>query len=399
MPNGSPFNRLELNRPTGAWASSPRASAINYVLREPRRTPPQARPILKIGTYPIPDALVRKLVAHVETILVAEEGYPLIERSLKGLYGIPGKTVIGKLSGHLPLAGELTPESVRAALGLPAARPAGRAPSSSSPAARPSSASAVPTPTPSRPSTRPSQGRPGGTVFSDIGCYTLGWFPPHSAVDTCVCMGASIGMAKGAAEAGVHPSVAVIGDSTFGHSGITAAPQRRRVRDANMIVIVLDNCTVAMTGGQPSFASATGCSGSSRALGVPKEHIRVITPLPKFHEDNVRVLTEEIEHPGLSVIVAVRECLEEARKEEQKQEARHGPQPQAGHHPGRRRRAGHPVHRLRHRQRRPQARASTSSRPRSTAWPSAAAPSSPTSASRRTGSTATSSPRARPTSS
>jgi indolepyruvate ferredoxin oxidoreductase alpha subunit len=81
-----------------------------------------------------------------------------------------------------------------------------------------------------------------------------------------------------------------------------------------MTAIVLDNCTVAMTGGQPTFASGDRLLRIIEGLGVPKERLRVITPLPKFHEENVRILTEEIDAPGLSVIVAVRECLEEARK-------------------------------------------------------------------------------------
>ena len=60
-----------------------------------------------------------------------------------------------------------------------------------------------------------------GRVFSDIGCYTLGALPPYNAINSCVDMGASVTMAKGAADAGLHPSVAVIGDSTFTHSGMT----------------------------------------------------------------------------------------------------------------------------------------------------------------------------------
>jgi indolepyruvate ferredoxin oxidoreductase alpha subunit len=126
-------------------------------------------------------------------------------------------------------------------------------------------------------------------------------------------MGASVGMAHGAAMAGLHPSVGVIGDSTFGHSGITALLSAAAA-DARMVLVILDNGTVAMTGTQPSFSTGRRLLDVVGGLGIPKEHIRVITPLPKFHEDNVRVFREEIAHPGLSVIVAVRECLEEAKK-------------------------------------------------------------------------------------
>jgi indolepyruvate ferredoxin oxidoreductase alpha subunit len=154
---------------------------------------------------------------------------------------------------------------------------------------------------------------PGAVIFSDIGCYTLGYFPPHNAVDTCVCMGASVGMAHGAADAGVHPAIGVIGDSTFGHSGITALLSAAAA-DAHMVQVILDNGTVAMTGTQPSFATGTRLLEIVAGLGIPKEHVRIITPLPKFHEENTRVFREEIAHPGLSVIIAVRECLEEAKK-------------------------------------------------------------------------------------
>jgi indolepyruvate ferredoxin oxidoreductase alpha subunit len=152
-----------------------------------------------------------------------------------------------------------------------------------------------------------------GNVFSDIGCYTLGAYPPFSAIQTCVCMGASVSMARGGADAGVHPSVAVIGDSTFGHSGLTPLLEAA-AHDTDMTVIILDNSTTAMTGGQPSYASGERLLRLIEGLGVAGERVRVIEPLPKNLEKNVRVLREEFEHRGLSVVVAVRECLEESKK-------------------------------------------------------------------------------------
>ena len=251
--------------------------------------------------------------AHVDTVLVVEEGFPLIERSLRGMYGIPGKTLRGKLDGALPLQGELSPETVRAAVGLaPLDRQscegfplAGRPPQLCVGCPHADTFKALKT---------ALAGHPDAVIFSDIGCYTLGYFPPHNAVDTCVCMGASVGMAHGAAKAGIHPAVGVIGDSTFGHSGITALLSAAAA-DADMVQVILDNGTVAMTGTQPSFATGSPPPGGRRAaLGIAKEHVRIITPLPKFHEENTRVFREEIAHPGLSVVIAVRECLEEAKK-------------------------------------------------------------------------------------
>jgi indolepyruvate ferredoxin oxidoreductase alpha subunit len=309
--DASPFNTLELNpedRSLGVIASG---IAYNYLLENyaGAATKPS---ILKVSTYPIPTNLVTKLIDHVDAILVAEEGYPLIERMLKGTYGIHGKNLLGKLSGNLPLSGELSPEIVRQALALKPLEKqtlgdfklAGRPPQLCVGCPHADTFKAL---------NEALREFDKSNVFSDIGCYTLGYFPPHNALNTCVCMGASVGMAKGAAEAGVYPSVAVIGDSTFGHSGIT--PLLSAVTfNTNIVVIILDNCTVAMTGGQRSFATGDRLLKIVEGVGVPKDHIRMIVPLPKNHEKNVRILSEEIEHPGISVIVAVRECVEEARK-------------------------------------------------------------------------------------
>ena len=313
----TPFNRLEMNsggRTLGIIASG---IGYNYVMENLRgaASPPS---VLKISAYPLPESLIRRLVEHVGTVLVVEEGYPLIERAVKGMFGIHGKTVLGRLSGDLPLAGELTPETVRAALHEPPRerqaladfKLAGRPPQLCVGCPHADTLKAL---------NDALDGVETATVFSDIGCYTLGWFPPYSAVDTCVCMGASVGMAKGAAEAGVHPAVAVIGDSTFGHSGITPLLSAAAF-NTNMVLIVLDNGTVAMTGGQPSFATGERLLRIIEGVGVAKDHIRVITPLPKFHAQNVRTLKDEIAYPGLSVIVAVRECLEEAKKKNRRAE-------------------------------------------------------------------------------
>jgi indolepyruvate ferredoxin oxidoreductase alpha subunit len=126
-------------------------------------------------------------------------------------------------------------------------------------------------------------------------------------------MGASVSMAKGGSEVGIHPSIAVIGDSTFGHSGLTPLLEAA-AQNANMTVIILDNGTVAMTGGQPSFATGPRLLKMIEGVGVPTEHLRVIEPLPKNLEQNAQVMRAEFDYKGLSVIVAVRECIQEARK-------------------------------------------------------------------------------------
>ena len=117
-------------------------------------------------------------------------------------------------------------------------------------------------------------------------------------------MGASITMAKGAADAGQHPALAVIGDSTFTHSGMTGLLDAVN-EGTNITVVISDNLTTGMTGGQDS--AGTGrleqiCAG----LGVDPAHIRVVVPLPRTRE--------EIAYDGVSVIIPRRECIQTAKR-------------------------------------------------------------------------------------
>ena len=126
-------------------------------------------------------------------------------------------------------------------------------------------------------------------------------------------------MAKGAYDAGLRPAVAVIGDSTFTHSGMTGLLDAV-IEHAGITVIISDNSTTGMTGGQTS--SATGrliniCTG----LGVEPEHIRVIEPLRKNHEANVKVIEEELAYQGVSVIIPQRECIQTFQRRMRKQRA------------------------------------------------------------------------------
>jgi indolepyruvate ferredoxin oxidoreductase alpha subunit len=149
---------------------------------------------------------------------------------------------------------------------------------------------------------------PNARVFGDIGCYTLGFLPPFHAIHSCVDMGASITMAKGAADAGQWPAVAVIGDSTFTHSGMTGLLDAVN-EDANITVIISDNLTTAMTGGQDS-AGTNKFEAICRGLGVSDEHLRVVVPMPKNMPEITRVIKEEIEYNGVSVIIPRRECVQ-----------------------------------------------------------------------------------------
>jgi indolepyruvate ferredoxin oxidoreductase alpha subunit len=153
---------------------------------------------------------------------------------------------------------------------------------------------------------------PNHKVFADIGCYTLGAMPPFRSIDTCVEMGASITMAKGASDAGQFPAVAVIGDSTFTHSGMTGLLDC--VNDkANVTIIISDNLTTGMTGGQDS-AGTGKLEAICRGLGVEEEHIRVMTPLPKNYEEMKQIIREEIEYKGVSVLIPRRECIQTLKR-------------------------------------------------------------------------------------
>ena len=125
-------------------------------------------------------------------------------------------------------------------------------------------------------------------------------------------MGAAVTMAVGAAEAGLSPATCVIGDSTFTHSGITGLLDAV-IRKSPVTIIISDNSTTGMTGGQESHATGR-LNDICKGLGVDVQHIREIVPLSKNHEDNIRIMREELEFDGVSVIIAVRECIQTAIK-------------------------------------------------------------------------------------
>jgi indolepyruvate ferredoxin oxidoreductase, alpha subunit len=262
-------------------------------------------PVLKIGQYPLNYTMINSFFDTVEKILVVEEGYPIYEELFRGFFN-DNRIIHGKLDGFLPRTGELNPTFLARALGI------------STPSGIPGTTFELPVRPPALcqgcshrdvfEALNEIMDSRNESVFSDIGCYTLGALPPYQSISTCVDMGASVSMAKGAADAGVRPAIAVIGDSTFTHSGITGLLDA--VHDQSAItVIISDNSTTAMTGGQQSTGKGKYqeiCIG----LGIAKEHIRILNPLKKFHADNVAVLREEFGYEGVSVIIAQRECIQ-----------------------------------------------------------------------------------------
>jgi indolepyruvate ferredoxin oxidoreductase alpha subunit len=126
-------------------------------------------------------------------------------------------------------------------------------------------------------------------------------------------MGSSIGVARGASMAGVKYAFAVIGDSTFFHSGLTGIVDAVSA-NSSVVICILDNSIVAMTGCQETILPSQSIINAVEGLGVKKEHIRILTPLPAHLEENEKVLLEEAEFSGPSVVIFQRECLEALRK-------------------------------------------------------------------------------------
>lgn len=262
-------------------------------------------PILKITQYPLPIDKIAHIFDSCDEVLVAEEGYPLIEEQLRGLFDRSGK-IRGRMDGTLPRVGELNPNHVAKALGIEEVY-GPNVPDIVVPRP-PALCYACPHIDSFIALNEAMEEHGKGKVFADIGCYTLGALPPYNAIYSCVDMGASITMAKGAADAGLLPAIAVIGDSTFTHSGMTSLLDAI-YENTPITVFILDNNTTAMTGGQDSHAMgkiASICKG----LGVEEEHIRVIKPLRNQHEKNVQIVKEEIAYQGVSVIIPTRECVQ-----------------------------------------------------------------------------------------
>lgn len=272
--------------------------------------------LLRVGVYPLPIDALRSLRAAATSITVVEEGFPMIERVLSAHGLLREPAVYGKLSGALPRTGELSQDAVRRCFGLPVA------PSLQLPGlgdvlvARPPLLCDKCPHIDSYEAIREvlAELDPGVRVMGDIGCYTLGYLPPHQAIHACLCMGASIGMAIGMAHAGLRPALAVIGDGTFTHSGL--APLLDAAHDHTPIkVFILDNSIIAMTGGQPTAATDEDVVNLVAGLGIDRAHIRVVEPTSHKKAHTMAVIREELAYAqGPSVIIARRACVTYAKE-------------------------------------------------------------------------------------
>jgi indolepyruvate ferredoxin oxidoreductase alpha subunit len=261
--------------------------------------------VLKLGmVHPLPHGLVRAFAGKVEKLYVVEELDPFIEDQVRAMgIAVTGKEII-------PLCGELTPGILRGAFGLP--QPAAETPEKL-PGRPPNMCPGCP-----HRGVFYALGRLKAFVVGDIGCYTLGFMPPLNAMDTCLCMGASISNASGVAR--VLPReeqkrvVAVIGDSTFLHTGVNSLMEMAYNR-VPATVIILDNRTTAMTGRQDHpgtgytlaerAGEAVDLVGLVRALGI--RHVRTVNPLDL--EQTRSAIEEEMNRPEPSVIITDKPCV------------------------------------------------------------------------------------------
>ncbi|OGO06100.1 MAG: indolepyruvate ferredoxin oxidoreductase subunit alpha [Chloroflexi bacterium RBG_13_56_8] len=261
-------------------------------------------------TYPLPPQLIADFASQVDGLIVVEELDPAIEEEIK-LMGIAceGKSIF-------PMVGELSPEIVREC-----AISAGLLAESSRP-------QQVHLDLPSLPPRPPvlCPGCPHRGIFittrklnlvvsGDIGCYTLGFLPPLGALHTCGCMGASIGQAHGVSKAGIQQKhAAVIGDSTFFHTGIPAL-LNIAYNQSNTITIILDNRTTAMTGHQHHPGTGYTLQGQEtpsteleplvRALGIP--NVYTVDPYNLAQVEEVLRECTGLDSP--SAVISQRECV------------------------------------------------------------------------------------------
>lgn len=298
------FNRIE----EGDRSLGIIASGISYC--HAREIFPNAS-FLKLGlTYPFPNELIKKFAAGVEKLVVIEENDPFLETAVRAL----GINCIGK--DRIPVCGELNPDIIHESLKELVNKPF------------PEKSKTADVEIPVRPPVLcpgcPHRGvfytlrKLNCTVTGDIGCYSLGAFAPHNAMHTIVCMGASVTCALGIEKAmkeKIHGKlVAVLGESTFMHSGITGLLDAVYNKGRH-VTMILDNSITAMTGHQPNPASGKTLKGEPtkalnieamcRAIGVTNVH--TVDPFDLKLLENT--LKEALNDAEPSVIVTRRPCF------------------------------------------------------------------------------------------
>ncbi|NLX50440.1 MAG: indolepyruvate ferredoxin oxidoreductase subunit alpha [Methanospirillum sp.] len=280
-----------------------------------RETLPGEISLFTVRAYPLDPEQLRSFCHGHDEVLVVEEGAPVVEEQVRQVAG--SAAVYGKLTGHVPAEGELSSSAVRAALA--------KAGFAEPPAAPPTPEDGIPPRPPILCAGCPHRAFffamkrvfRDGVFPSDIGCYTLGL--QLGAVDTTICMGASVTVGSGIAQTAGGDVVATIGDSTFLHSGIQGLINAVH-NGAEMILVILDNRTTAMTGHQPNPTTGTTATGEPaprvsldaicRACGVSW----VETVDPYDMTGTVATLRDAKGRRGVRVVIAKKPCVINERR-------------------------------------------------------------------------------------
>jgi len=293
--------------------------------------------LLKLSSIvPIPDELVKKSVEDVKEVLIVEELEPVVEMQVKSLAMDEGWNLKVYGKNYVPLIGELNLERVREAISK----------FLDTPILTTIKYKDVKIEMPPRPPTfcpgcphratyyalkkfiRSQELKP--IYLGDIGCYALGFLPPYKLLDTCIAMGASIGVACGitkAVKASETPVLALIGDSTFYHAGIP--PLINAVYNKSpMLVLVFDNLWTAMTGHQPHPGTGVSAVGETAKVVPIEELARIIGAdfvrvVGSFNirevEKTLKEAIEYVKKGGIAVVISRGECrlvtLRRMRKE------------------------------------------------------------------------------------
>jgi len=294
-----PENRIEMGDPSMGIIAA--GMAYSYA-----REAFPGHSFLKLGMiHPLPVGMIRKFAEKVDKLYVVEELDPFIEDQVRAL-GIP---VTGK--AVFPYTHEFDPGVVEESI-TGEKRDLKPLPPVKIPPRPPNLCPGCP-----HRGLFYALGKTKTFVAGDIGCYTLSFMKPLEGLHSCICMGASIGMAHGMSkalgEAGKGKVVGVIGDSTFIHSGITPLLNTAYNR-SDVVIVICDNRTTAMTGMQNHPATGYTLQGArtreldlpalGRALGI--ENVRVINPLDL--KETRAVMKEELEREGPSLVVAQSPC-------------------------------------------------------------------------------------------
>lgn len=313
----SPWNKTEGRGEIGIICSG---VSYHYVKEALQRLGQQI-PILKIGTpFPFPDKLADEFFQDKNRLLIIEEQDPILEDAALRLAGIKGEAIqiSGKIDGLVPVNGEfnvnIAEKAITAWLGF------------KMPQTNADEKPALPIRTPilcagcphraSFYALRRAAGKKSDVVFNgDIGCYTLGVMPPLSATDTCLCMGAAITQAQGIgrAEPG-RKTVAVLGDSTFFHTGIPGVINAV-YNQFPLTLLILDNSTTAMTGFQPHPGTGETALGEDvprvdmvKLLeGCGVNWIKTVDPVNL--KPAIKAVKEAMDYDGVAVVIMKRACV------------------------------------------------------------------------------------------